>query len=258
MTAISRASTTGPSDSSAEAGASWPRAANCARPNPARAVPAAAFFGFAVLVARVRLTSGFGRSEPNLATNRLLQQAARDRVLWIHFEDLFERRVGVVEQAELDAAAGQASPCTLVGGCELCQFLVGLTRIRTEITAAGEIDRFLFQRCDVHTASYCGSSVPYNPSMTLTERRFGDVTVLDLKGRLVLDEGDTVLRDCLAGLIREARFKIVLNLGDVSYIDSCGIGVLIAKFVSFRRKGGDVRLLHVTPRSCTCSRSANC
>ena len=85
--------------------------------------------------------------------------------------------------------------------------------------------------------------------MTLSERRFGDVTVLDLKGRLVLDEGDTVLRDCLNRLIQEGRFKIVLNLGDISYIDSCGIGVLIAKFVSFRRKGGDVRLLHVTPRS---------
>jgi len=85
--------------------------------------------------------------------------------------------------------------------------------------------------------------------MTLSERRFGDVTVLDLKGRLVLDEGDTVLRDCLNRLIQEERFKIVLNLGDVTYIDSCGIGVLIAKFVSFRRKGGDVRLLRVTPRS---------
>jgi len=91
--------------------------------------------------------------------------------------------------------------------------------------------------------------VPYNPGMTLTERRLGDVTVLDLKGRLVLEEGDSVLRDCLGRLIEEGRFKIVLNLGDVSYIDSCGIGVLIAKFVSFRRKGGDVRLLHVTPRS---------
>lgn len=85
--------------------------------------------------------------------------------------------------------------------------------------------------------------------MTLTERHLGDVTVLDLKGRLVLEEGDTVLRDCLSRLIGEERFKIVLNLGDVSYIDSCGIGVLIAKFVSFRRKGGDVRLLNVTPRS---------
>lgn len=91
--------------------------------------------------------------------------------------------------------------------------------------------------------------MPYNPGMTLTERRLGDVTVLDLKGRLVLEEGDTVLRDCLGRLIEAGRFKIVLNLGEVSYIDSCGIGVLIAKFVSFRRKGGDVRLLHVTARS---------
>ena len=85
--------------------------------------------------------------------------------------------------------------------------------------------------------------------MTLTERRLGDVTVLELRGRLVLEEGDTVLRECLNRLIEEGRFKIVLNLGEVSYIDSCGIGVMIAKFVSFRRKGGDVRLLHVTSRS---------
>lgn len=91
--------------------------------------------------------------------------------------------------------------------------------------------------------------MPYNPSMTLTERRLGDVTVLDLTGRLVLEEGDSVLRDCLNRLIEAERFKIVLNLGEVSYIDSCGIGVMIAKFVSFRRKGGDVRLLHVTSRS---------
>lgn len=124
-----------------------------------------------------------------------------------------------------------------------------MTRVGTEVAATGEIDGFLFERCDVHTASYCGSSVPYNPCMTLTERRLGDVTVLDLNGRLVLEEGDTVLRECLGRLIEEGRFKIVLNLGDVSYIDSCGIGVLIAKFVSFRRKGGDVRLLHVTSRS---------
>lgn len=85
--------------------------------------------------------------------------------------------------------------------------------------------------------------------MTLTERRLGDVTVLDLTGRLVLEEGDSVLRDCLGRLVEEGRLRIVLNIGDVSYIDSCGIGVLIAKFVSFRRKGGDVRLLHVTARS---------
>ena len=85
--------------------------------------------------------------------------------------------------------------------------------------------------------------------MTLTERRLGDVTVLDLKGRLVLEEGDAVLRERVRLLVEEGRLKILLNLRDVTYIDSCGIGVLIAKFVSVRRKGGDVRLVHLTTRS---------
>lgn len=85
--------------------------------------------------------------------------------------------------------------------------------------------------------------------MTLTERRVGDVTVLDLNGRLVLEEGDAVLRERVRALTDEGRLKILLNLRDVTYIDSCGIGVLIAKFVSVRRKGGDVRMVHLTTRS---------
>lgn len=85
--------------------------------------------------------------------------------------------------------------------------------------------------------------------MTLTERRLGDVTVLDLKGRLVLEEGDAVLRERIGALMAEGRLKILLNLRDVTYIDSCGVGVLISKFVSVRRKGGDVRLVHLTVRS---------
>ncbi|MEX2661829.1 MAG: STAS domain-containing protein [Vicinamibacterales bacterium] len=85
--------------------------------------------------------------------------------------------------------------------------------------------------------------------MTLTERHVGDVTVLDLKGRLVLEEGDVVLRERISALTADGRLKILLNLRDVTYIDSCGVGVLIAKFVSVRRRGGDVRLLHLTTRS---------
>ena len=85
--------------------------------------------------------------------------------------------------------------------------------------------------------------------MTLTERRVGDVTVLDLNGRLVLDEGDAVLRQRVRALVEEGRPRIVLNLRDVTYIDSCGIGALIATFVSVRRKGGDMRMVHLTTRS---------
>jgi anti-sigma B factor antagonist len=85
--------------------------------------------------------------------------------------------------------------------------------------------------------------------MTIVERRIGDVTVLDLKGRLVFDEGDQALRTQVDGLIEQGRLKVIVNLADVTYVDSCGIGLLVAKFVSLRRRGGDLRFAHVTPRS---------
>jgi anti-anti-sigma factor len=85
--------------------------------------------------------------------------------------------------------------------------------------------------------------------MTLNERRIGDITVLDLKGRLVLEDGDAVLRARINELLEHGRSKVVLNLKDVTYIDSCGVGVLIAKLVSMRNKGGDLRLLNLTERS---------
>jgi anti-sigma B factor antagonist len=85
--------------------------------------------------------------------------------------------------------------------------------------------------------------------MTLTERRVGDVTLLDLKGRLVFDEGDADLRERVNDLVAQGRLKIVVNLRDVTYIDSCGLGVLIAKYVSVRQKGGNVKLLHLSSRS---------
>jgi anti-sigma B factor antagonist len=86
-------------------------------------------------------------------------------------------------------------------------------------------------------------------AMTMTERWVGDVTVLDLKGRLVLDEGDVVLRARINGLMEQPRLKIVINMQDVTYLDSCGVGALVEKYVSLRRQGGDVKLLHLTPRT---------
>lgn len=85
--------------------------------------------------------------------------------------------------------------------------------------------------------------------MTVVERRLGDVTVLDLKGRLVFDEGDTMLRDWVNALAEQGRVNVLLNLRDVTYVDSCGIGILVAKYVSLRRKGGDLRFVNVTPKS---------
>ncbi len=85
--------------------------------------------------------------------------------------------------------------------------------------------------------------------MTLAERPVGDVSLLDLSGRLVLDDGDGLLRERINDLVARGRLKIVVNLRHITYIDSCGLGVLIAKLVSVRNKGGDLKLLHLSPRS---------
>jgi anti-sigma B factor antagonist len=85
--------------------------------------------------------------------------------------------------------------------------------------------------------------------MQLSERRAGGVAVLDLKGRLVLEEGVPVLRSAIERLVGDGHRQILLNMREVTYVDSCGIGLMIAKLVSVRRSGGDVRLVHLTSRT---------
>ena len=86
-------------------------------------------------------------------------------------------------------------------------------------------------------------------STRITERRIGDVTVLQVAGRVILGDGASELRSRMNDLIDEARLKFLLDLTEVTYIDSFGVGVIAAKYVSVRRKGGDVRLLRLSPRS---------
>ena len=86
-------------------------------------------------------------------------------------------------------------------------------------------------------------------SLQVSERQAGDVTVLDLNGQLVLDDGDTVFREAINNLIDREQLKIVVNLADVSYIDSAGIGVLIARYLGVKRRGGDMKLANLTARS---------
>ena len=81
----------------------------------------------------------------------------------------------------------------------------------------------------------------------ITERRVGDVTILELHGRLVMDE-DTSCSEHIDDLVRQGRIRIILNLRDVTYIDSAGVGALIAKYVSLRRRGGDLRLVSLSDR----------
>ena len=85
--------------------------------------------------------------------------------------------------------------------------------------------------------------------MTLTEHRVGDVTVLSLNGRLVYNEGDVVLRAHVNDLAAEGQVKFVVDLHDVTAMDSCGVGELVARLVSVRQKGGDIKLVQLSSRS---------
>lgn len=84
--------------------------------------------------------------------------------------------------------------------------------------------------------------------MTIQERVVGSVTVLDLDGKMVLGDGDTLLKDKIHSLVFQERKNIVLNLGHVSYMDSSGLGALVASFVTAKNNGGQVKLLNLTGR----------
>jgi anti-anti-sigma factor len=86
-------------------------------------------------------------------------------------------------------------------------------------------------------------------SISITERRIDDVTILELEGRLVLEEGEIPLRDCVDRLVAEGRTRIVLDLGGITRLDSAGIGMLVCKYLTALRRGGVLKLLHPTPRA---------
>jgi anti-sigma B factor antagonist len=85
--------------------------------------------------------------------------------------------------------------------------------------------------------------------MTRDERSVGPVTILALSGRLVLDDGDALLRQRVDDLVARGQLKIIADLTALDYVDSAGIGVLIAKYLSLRRKGGDLKLLRLSLRT---------
>ena len=85
-------------------------------------------------------------------------------------------------------------------------------------------------------------------SMKASTRQVDGVTIVDLSGRITLGEGSVVLRDSIKDLLGKGQKKILLNLGDVSYIDSSGIGELVSAFTSVRNQGGELKLLHLTKK----------
>ena len=80
--------------------------------------------------------------------------------------------------------------------------------------------------------------------MKVNIRSEGDVSVVDLSGKITIGEGDVVLRETVETLLKEGRNKLLLNLARISYMDSAGIGELVACYKRSRDKGGQLKLLN--------------
>ena len=84
--------------------------------------------------------------------------------------------------------------------------------------------------------------------MQIEERVVDDVTILDLKGKITLGEGDEALKDKVNSLALQNRKRILLNLGDVPYIDSAGLGEIVRTYTTISRQGGQLKLVNLTKR----------
>ncbi len=84
--------------------------------------------------------------------------------------------------------------------------------------------------------------------MQIDERAVGDVMVLDLTGKVTLGQGDELLKDKVNSLVNQGQRKIILNLGNVPYIDSAGLGEIVRAYTTVSRQGGSLKLLNLTKR----------
>jgi anti-sigma B factor antagonist len=84
--------------------------------------------------------------------------------------------------------------------------------------------------------------------MQIEERVVNDVTILDLKGKITLGEGDEALREKINQLISQNKKRILLNLAEVPYIDSAGLGEVVRTYTTVSRQGGQLKLVNLTKR----------
>ena len=85
-------------------------------------------------------------------------------------------------------------------------------------------------------------------SMKTSIRQVDGVTIVDCSGRITLGEGSVILRDAVRDLLAKGQKKILLNLGEVTYIDSSGIGELVSAFTTVRNQSGELKLLNLTKK----------
>ena len=84
--------------------------------------------------------------------------------------------------------------------------------------------------------------------LNINERQAGDVTVLDMSGKITIGEGSVSLRTAIRRLLEEGKKRILLNLAGVSYVDSSGIGELVSSYTAINKEGGQLKLLNLTQK----------
>ena len=85
--------------------------------------------------------------------------------------------------------------------------------------------------------------------MHISERAVGDVMIVDVSGKITLGEGgDVVLKDKMQSLMQQGKKNVVLNLGEVSYVDSAGLGEIVQAYATMNKGGGALKLLNTTKR----------
>jgi len=84
--------------------------------------------------------------------------------------------------------------------------------------------------------------------LNIQERESGGVTILDMDGKVTIGEGSVALRSAIRGLLEKGKKRILLNLAGVGYIDSSGIGELVASFTAINKESGQLKLLNLTQK----------
>ena len=84
--------------------------------------------------------------------------------------------------------------------------------------------------------------------LNLTERQAGDITILDMDGKVTIGEGSVALRTTIRRLLGEGKKKIILNLSGVGYVDSSGIGEFVSSFTAVKKEDGTLKLLNLTQK----------
>jgi anti-sigma B factor antagonist len=84
--------------------------------------------------------------------------------------------------------------------------------------------------------------------MLAATREIGEITIVDIKGRITIGEGNVMLREIMIGLLEKGKKHVLLNMADVAHVDSAGIGELVRSHTSVRKQGGQLKLANVNKK----------